>query len=300
MNLTQLNCFIAVAETLSFTKAAERLNYVQSAVSSNIAELEAEIGVELFVRTNRYVRLTPVGELLLGNAYKIVSQIDEFHSKCDRFNHGQTGNLAVGYVFSPTMRSVQHLFERFAKDQPEVSISLHSYIDGNMANAACDKDVDLIVTCPNTIRSYQNMLDYRALFKEDYRVVANLKHRLAGEKRIELGRLCSDDFCVMDRRINTGLYGDTITMCTKAGFSPRIISQCNTLSALLLTLEMNTYISILPASWEKHILANNKLFFIDLDGTDAERVVGLAWNKKNANPTLKQFLAQCDSYIHQG
>jgi DNA-binding transcriptional LysR family regulator len=65
MTLTQLKCFIAVAEALSFTKAAQQLSFVQSAVSSKIAELENELGVELFIRSSKYVRITNIGKQLL-------------------------------------------------------------------------------------------------------------------------------------------------------------------------------------------------------------------------------------------
>jgi DNA-binding transcriptional LysR family regulator len=291
MNLTQLNCFIVVAETLSFTKAAQRLNFVQSAVSSKIAELDASLGVELFARNNRYVRLTGIGERLLAKAYKIMSLVDECHVQCEQFKRGLTGSLSVGYVFAPTMRSVMYLFDQFSETRPEVNIRLHAFPAGKMARAAADNDVDLIITCPNTISSHLGALVYKPLITENYKVILNRKNPLAGEKEILVDQLGMEDFCIMDRRINTGLFSDIISMCSKANFSPRVVSESNDIAALLFALEMNRGVSILPANWEKYITAYEELIFADLIGAGTKRVVGLSWNRNNTNPALELFLS---------
>lgn len=292
MNLTQLKCFIAVAETLSFTKASKQLNFVQSAVSSNVAELENQLGVELFVRTNRFVRLTDIGEQILSNAYRIIALVDDCRIKCDRFQRGITGNLMVGYVFSPTMRSVLHLFEDFTAARPEVNIQLRSYPDEKLAQACIENEADLLATCPNSVSGHLDTLAYKPLFTEKYKVVMNKVHHLAGEKLLSVEQLCTENFCVMDRRINTGLYGDIITMCTKANFAPRVVSESNAMTGLLLNLEMNQGLTILPSSWQKRVLNSDRLAFVDLEGSSTERVVGLAWSKSNANPALKLFLSE--------
>jgi len=292
MNFTQLNCFIAVAETLSFTRAAQKLNFVQSAVSNNIAELEKRLGVELFERSNRTVRITEIGEQLLKNAYKIVALVDDCYIKCERFNRGVTGNLTIGYVFSPTMRSVLYLIQPFSEHRPEVNVQLRSYADSDLAQAVIDNDADLVATCPNSVCGHLDELVFKPLFHEPYKAVMNKRHALAEEKTIRIDQLRTEDFCVMDRKINTGLYGDIITMCNQANFSPRLVAESNAMTGLLLALEMNKGITILPASWEMHILTHDELAFIDLDGPGNERILGLAWGKNNPNPTLKQFLKE--------
>ena len=74
MNTTQLECFLAVAETLNFSKAAEMVNISQPAVSHQISSLEAELGVRLFLRTNKSVQLTKEGLIFIGDAETIVGR----------------------------------------------------------------------------------------------------------------------------------------------------------------------------------------------------------------------------------
>ncbi|HHX73374.1 MAG TPA: LysR family transcriptional regulator [Firmicutes bacterium] len=294
MTLTQLECFIAVAETLSFTKAAQKLSFVQSAVSSKIAELEKELGVELFIRTSKYVRLTDIGKQLLNNAYKIVALVDDCYIRCDRFKRGVTGHLVIGYVFPPTLRGVLSIFEKFIEERPEVDIQFRTYPDSQFAQACVEKEVDIIVTCPNSISSHLNFLAYKPLFKEKYQVVMSKTHHLAGAKKLSVEQLCTEDFCIMDRRVNVGIYSDIIAMFAKEDFSPHIVAEANAMTNLLLSVEMNNGITILPKSWQKSILNSDRFAFVDLEGSNTERIVGLAWCNNNTNPALKQFLKQLE------
>jgi DNA-binding transcriptional LysR family regulator len=152
------------------------------------------------------------------------------------------------------MRSVLHLFEDFTAARPEVNIQLRSYPDEQLAQACLENEVDLLATCPNTVSGHLDVLVYKPLFTENYQAVMNRSHPLAGEKIISVEQLCTENFCVMDRRINTGLYGDIITMCTKANFAPRVVSESSDMSGLLLNLEMSHGLTILPSSWQKRVL----------------------------------------------
>jgi DNA-binding transcriptional LysR family regulator len=292
MNFNQLRTFIAVAETLSFTKAAQELNFVQSVISSNIAELEKRLGVELFIRTNRSVQLTEIGEKLLENAYKIVSLVDDCYSICGRFNRGVTGNLNIGYVFSPTVRSVLDIIQEFSGKRPDVNLQLHAYLDNNLAQAAINNDADLLVTNFNSINRYLGKLMFRSIFKDKYQVVMSVRHPLASENIIQVKQLRQEKFCIMERMVNTGLYSDIITICNKANFAPQVAAESNAIQGLMIALEMNFGVTILPSSWRDHILFPERYAFIDLDGPDVCSDVGFAWRKENQNPTLHQFLEE--------
>src|SRR5438093_13421707 len=98
LELRQLRYFLAVAEELNFSRAAERLHIAQPALSAQIRTLETQLGCELFSRTTRKVELTPAGELLLADARELVRHADQAAAKVGAVARGQRGELRVGFV----------------------------------------------------------------------------------------------------------------------------------------------------------------------------------------------------------
>src|SRR4249920_2603327 len=98
MDLRHFRYFQAIAEELSFSGAARRLNVVQPALSRAIKELEAELGVELFARTRRVVSLTAAGKALLADTALMFERLDQTVRRVRRAAAGQTGELRLGYI----------------------------------------------------------------------------------------------------------------------------------------------------------------------------------------------------------
>jgi DNA-binding transcriptional LysR family regulator len=98
VSIRQFQQFLAVAETMSFRKAAERLNMAQPPLTAAIRHLEEEIGVRLFERTNQITRLTAAGEVLRGEAHRAIAQAERAVSLTRRAGSGQIGSLRVGFV----------------------------------------------------------------------------------------------------------------------------------------------------------------------------------------------------------
>jgi DNA-binding transcriptional LysR family regulator len=98
MDLRRLRYFVAAAEELSFNRAAQRLRIAQTPLSNQIKQLEEELGVRLFERTSRGVRMTEAGETLLEEARRIFVQVDQTVNLVRRVGYGEVGRLTLGFV----------------------------------------------------------------------------------------------------------------------------------------------------------------------------------------------------------
>jgi DNA-binding transcriptional LysR family regulator len=124
LELRHLRYFIAVAEDLNFSRAAERLHIAQPALSAQIRALEKQVGVELFRRTTRRVDLTPAGELLLADAREIVRRADEAAAKLAALARGQRGVLRVGFVGHGAGETSTEILRRFGGEFPVIEVEL--------------------------------------------------------------------------------------------------------------------------------------------------------------------------------
>jgi DNA-binding transcriptional LysR family regulator len=118
MELRRLRYFVAVAEELSFNRAAQRLHISQPPLSNQIKQLEEELGVLLFKRSSRGVRLTEAGELLLEEARRILIQLDQAARMVERVGSGKVGRLSLGFVPSATNEVLPALLYEFPETVP--------------------------------------------------------------------------------------------------------------------------------------------------------------------------------------
>ena len=98
MELRHIRYFVAVAEELNFSRAAERLNIAQPPLSQQINHLESELGVTLFLRTKRKVTLTYAGQVLLENAYKLFGNIEKMVEQTQNAHKGEIGTVVLGFT----------------------------------------------------------------------------------------------------------------------------------------------------------------------------------------------------------
>ena len=124
MDLRHLRYFQAVAEELSFSKAAQRLNIAQPALSRAVQELEEEMGVRLIDRNRRTIRLTPGGEVLLRETGLIFEGVDDTLRKVRRTASGEDGELRLGYIGPPTRSFLGPLLKQYHQRYPRVTIVL--------------------------------------------------------------------------------------------------------------------------------------------------------------------------------
>ena len=124
MELRHLRYFQAVAEELSYSRAAERLRIAQPALSRAVKEVEVELGVEVFDRSRNRVRLTPAGDVLLREAAVLLERWEESMRRVKRTGAGEEGELALGYIGPPTQPFLGRLLGEYRRRYPRVAIHL--------------------------------------------------------------------------------------------------------------------------------------------------------------------------------
>jgi LysR family transcriptional regulator, benzoate and cis,cis-muconate-responsive activator of ben and cat genes len=126
VDLRQLRYFVAVAEELHFSRASARLNLAQSALSSQIRQLEAEVGGPLLVRSTRRVELTPAGEALLTDAREILAAADGALERCRALARGETGELVIGSLGPAPGGVLAPVLARFSGRHPNVRVEVRA------------------------------------------------------------------------------------------------------------------------------------------------------------------------------
>jgi DNA-binding transcriptional LysR family regulator len=126
MDLRQLEFFSTVAGELNFTRAAERLTIAQSAVSAGVRSLESELGVELFDRSRRQIRLTATGELLLPKVRDALDAVNEVRDVAQLSTQAITGSIVIGLMTSVTLVNVPRLLGLYRTAHPGVGVRLRA------------------------------------------------------------------------------------------------------------------------------------------------------------------------------
>lgn len=152
MELRQLRYFVAVADSGSFTAAASRLNIVQSALSRQISNLEAELGVALFYREGRSVRLAPAGEGLKDIVAKILVEVDQLKSRAKEFDTEIAGLVRVGSHHSDGNVLLPRVFEKLQQTYPDVQIDPVQALTSELQEMLIKGRLDLaILTLPDPV-----------------------------------------------------------------------------------------------------------------------------------------------------
>ena len=140
--MRRLQYFVAVAEELSFNRAARRLHMAQPPLSVQIKNLEEELGVILFERTSRGVVLTEAGEFLLEEARRLLVQVDQTVSAVRRVGQGEVGRLTLGFVPSASNETLPPILSAFGERFPGVELFLREMRPDLIVRRLHDRQID--------------------------------------------------------------------------------------------------------------------------------------------------------------
>lgn len=192
MELRQLEHFVAVAQEMHFTRAARRINIVQSALSSSISALEEELGVKLFHRTTRQVRLTAAGEALYERAGITLSSVRQARRAVAAVRELQSGSLMIGTVQSlPAFLDLPELLADFHAMHPAIEVRLRQGSRVDLPGLVLSGQLDLAFAPKMDL---PRRLVGRIVVDEPLVMVCAPGHRLAREAEVSLGALAGEDF----------------------------------------------------------------------------------------------------------
>jgi DNA-binding transcriptional LysR family regulator len=194
MELRHLEYFVAVAAELNFSRAAQRIHVVQSALSASVGRLEKELGVQLFDRSRRQIVLTAAGEVFLGHAREVMHTAHRARTSVDAFRDQLTGTVTLGTLMSWGTLNLPAALDEFRSANPLVNVRLRQSITGSAGHltAIADGQMDLAlvsITSPGS-----QLVTLRELMREPMVFVCESSHPLAGRRSVELADLAGHDF----------------------------------------------------------------------------------------------------------
>lgn len=234
IELRQFKQFIAVAEELSFRRAAERLNMAQPPLTATIKRIEDEVGTVLIERTNRIERLTEAGRVFLDEARRTVNQAERAMLAAQRAGAGLTGTLRVTFVASAAREILPSILLRFREHYPAVKLELREAMTTQQLAFLANNESDLGFVIP-PLQDAEN-LKIEVIARN--RLVAALPegHPLTNANQITLADLSQESWILFAARQGPGLHRIIHAACAKAGFSPRIgqeAPQMDTIASLV-------------------------------------------------------------------
>lgn len=286
----QLRYFLAVAEELSFTRAALRLHISQPPLSQQIRALEESLGVRLLERDKRNVALTEAGRVLMEQARQILNKADEVRNQVVEAAAGFSGQLRLAYTVSVSFHpALPQTLLRFGQHAPNVRLQLREmYTEPQFAALLADQiDVGFVRDEP------RHDTDARALRldvidREPLLLALPTDHPLAGRQSLQLGEVAGEAFVVQPRELAATLYDRLVQLAAKADFHPLIRQQAQQLNGLIALVAAGMGLALVPASMQAVRLAG--VSYVPLEDPDAYFLLALASRKDNPSPMLAQFL----------
>jgi DNA-binding transcriptional LysR family regulator len=293
MELRHLRYFIAVAEELHFTRAAERLHIGQPPLSHAIQMLEADVGALLFERSKRWVRLTEAGKLFLSDARGILAMADQAAESARRAQRGEAGELRIGFTFStPFTPLFATLINRYRQQFPLVTLKLQEMSTSRQMEAIGQRSLDLGFIRPpdgaSGAKMASGVLALSKLRKDNLVVVLPTSHSLAANKKIAIKQLANEPFVMYPRAAGTGIYLQIYSLCHAAGFEPHVAQEAGESSTIIGLVAAGCGVSIMPNSFD--CIQMEGVCYRPLSDAGAGTALLLAQRKAEHAPLVDAFV----------
>jgi DNA-binding transcriptional LysR family regulator len=287
MELRHLRYFVAVAETLSFARAARALNLSQPPLSRQIRALEDELGTALFARTKRSVQLTPAGAALLPEARRLLREADGLKAGALRLAAGEVGTLALGFISVAAYNLLPELAPEFRRRHPGVKLALQEATTDVLLAGLRQGDLDVGLVLPPVDAPG---LEYVPLVQDT--LIAALPADAAqarGRGPIRLASLAGEPFILFPRRVGTSLYDAIVGACRRAGFAPRIEQEAIQMQTIVSLVAARMGVALVPASLEH--LRRTGVAYRPLADARGRVEIGIAWRTGDDAPAVRAFVA---------
>ena len=297
MELRHLRYFVAVAEELNFTRAAARLHIGQPPLSMQIRDLEGEMGVRLFERTQRRVALTPAGQCLLEHAYRILGGVREAVEAAQRAARGELGELRVGFTSSlPFTDLLPDALHAYRRRFPAVRLQLSEMFTPEQFGALARGELDVGFVRLQGGRAPDGIA-LREIARNPLRLVVNASHRLARAAAVSFAELRDEDFIGFPADVGTDLPAVLRGLCRQAGFEPRIVQTAREATTQIGLVGAGLGVAVLPAPLETVRMA--RVRYLPIIDADAQFRLAVATVEGAPSPLLQGFLDVVDGVIER-
>lgn len=282
MEWQQLEYFRIAAKTEHFRKSAEILSISQPALSRSITKLEEELGVALFDRTGRSVKLNKFGQAFLKRVENGLKEISVGIAEINQLKNPHTGIVSLAFLQTLGVTILPEIISNFNHLYPQIEFQLYQDKSYSSINKLLNREVDLCLISASGDHPYMN---WHPLLNEELFLFVPVNHRFASRESVALGELAEESFVGIRRGM--GLRQVIDHFCKEAGFTPVIKFEGEDIPTLAALVSAGIGVGILPAFSG---IASDKIRKISISEPYCYREIGLAWLSGDAlSPSTELF-----------
>ena len=289
-HLKHLHNFIVVAETEHVGRAAERLHLTQPPLSRQMALLEEDLGVSLFVRHPKGVSLTSAGQQFYDDAKRILNHVEQARHNARQVAAGKQGKLSIGFMMHAAYNIVPSLAKAFMSSNPLVSLKLQEVIPSELATTIQQGQLDGAITLKTPLPNGVNSVH---LCSEKLCLAIPKGHELESRTSITADMLAACGLITVPMDVAPELRRAIDGYCNQAGFQPRIVLETQLQQTIISLVAEDLGIALVPVPVQK--LMHENVVFKSITNSPSVDYVFI-WRDDNLNPALPAFLKTTRRY----
>ncbi|SAK61628.1 LysR family transcriptional regulator [Caballeronia temeraria] len=292
LDLGQVRCFVAAATELNFRRAAALLNMTQPPLSRQIHLLEENLGVKLFERVGRAVKLTTEGRVFLADATRLLNLSEQAESTVRRASKGKTGRVRIGFTGAAGYELIPELLVAAKRDLPDIDVVLLEMISVAQIEAFEANAIDLGFMRPLPSRQ---KVEFLLVDREPMIVALPAGHALCRFDRLELAQLHEQAFIMHSPTHGKYFYDRIMSMLVADEAKPNFTQYIDQTPTILSLVRAGLGLSILPASSQRFHYDNVE--FRDIAGNTVQAEMSMAWRSDQDNPAVTAFRHMAAEYF---
>ncbi|WP_156288961.1 LysR family transcriptional regulator [Oceanobacillus salinisoli] len=300
METRQIQYFMEVAKREHVTEAADALHVAQSSVSRQIFNLENELGVELFIREGRRVKLTPIGKIFYERMKQVANLLEEAKREVKEHLNPEKGTVRIAFPISMAAHTLPSIIYAFRTQYPEAKFQMSNGLYHDLIDGVIKGEFNLAMIAPMPTKEMAKKIAGTTLFTENIVALLPIHHPLAKRESIMLQELKSDQFVVLPEEYV--FREQVVQACHKAGFTPKVAFEGKDIDALKGLVSAGLGVALMP---EMTLVDNTPIstVVIPLSDTSLTRTVGVIYpTQRKLLPTEElfyKFLIETYERLHE-
>lgn len=291
MDLRQFRYLIGVADVLNFTRAATALHVSQPALSQQIKDLEDELGVRIFERSARSVRITEAGALVIEHARRALASVEALKEAVEAHRGLRRGRVRIGVLQTFTAFYLPLIVARFLRDYPQIDVEVHELSNNDIHARVATGELSVGIGLANG----STATDQYKLYSDALAFVCARSHPLAVRDSLALDALKDERVGLLNAMFAT--RADIDALFASRGVHPRQIIEFNTFSAILAAVFAGACVSVMPAD-AKRVSPALDLHFGKISPAPPRRTVCLLKGPKGLRtPAAEAFAGAITAYF---
>ena len=287
MELRHLRYFVTVAEEQNLTRAAARLHISQPPLSRQIRDLERELGISLFDRGAKSIRLTEAGKIFLVEAQSILQRVDASVDLMKSMAQGKRGKVRVGYAASPAIEILRHTLQIFYDAHPQIKVDLHDMSGPEMLGGLRENKLDVALAVSASPRDFDGLV-FENLAAYAINVAFHNDHKFKSANEVSLREIARQPIVILTREKYPEVYIGLCKLLSPYTASPNIAGEYDTVASLIAAVEARRGITLVLSTFTQ--VAGNRVTLRSLHPAPPLLPIAIAYRLGNNAPAATKFI----------